>query len=153
VKQLPSVTDYLLLELFLVNITAVFHPIPAEPTVALLLNQHVSPWLILLVVIVASFLGAVISFAIGRFGLRRIVPFQGSERDLRVQEWFRKYGAALLLASPWIPFAGDFVSLIAGLENYDLLRFVTVILAAKILKGAAVVYFVSFFLELSGLHF
>jgi len=35
VKILPSVTDYLLLELFLVNVTAVFHPIPAEPTIAI----------------------------------------------------------------------------------------------------------------------
>jgi len=153
VKQLPSVTDYLLLELFLVNITAVFHPIPAEPTIALLLDQNVDPWLILLVVIVASFLGALVSFAIGKFGLRRIVPFQDSERNRRVQQWFRKYGAALLLASPWIPFAGDFISLVAGLEDYDPLRFVSVILAAKILKGVALVYFISFFLELSGLHF
>jgi membrane protein YqaA with SNARE-associated domain len=142
-----------LLELFLVNITAVFHPIPAEPTIAVLLDQHVSPLLILLVVIVGSFLGAVLSFVIGKYGLRRIIPFHDGERDLRAQRWFQKYGAALLLASPWIPFAGDFVSLVAGVENYDVARFVVVILAAKIIKGTALVYFISVFLQFSGLHF
>jgi membrane-associated protein len=142
-----------LLELFLVNITAVFHPIPAEPTIAVLLDQHVSPLLILLVVIVGSFLGAVLGFVIGKYGLRRIIPFHDRERDLRAQQWFRKYGAALLLASPWIPFAGDLVSLVAGVENYDPSRFAIVMLVAKIIKGTALVYFISFFLQYSGLHF
>jgi len=57
------------------------------------------------------------------------------------------------LASPWIPFAGDLVSLVAGMENYDTSRFVVIILAAKIIKGTALVYFISFFLQYSGLHF
>jgi membrane protein YqaA with SNARE-associated domain len=142
-----------LLELFLVNITAVFHPIPAEPTIAILLDQHISPLLILFVVIVGSFLGAIVSFVIGKYGLRRVIPFHDSERDLTAQRWFRKYGAALLLASPWIPVAGDLVSLVAGMENYNPSRFAIVILVAKIIKGTALVYFISFFLQLSGLHF
>jgi membrane protein YqaA with SNARE-associated domain len=142
-----------LLELFLVNITAVFHPIPAEPTIAILLDQHVSQLLILLVVIVGSFLGAALSFIIGKYGLQRVIPFLDSERNLKARQWFRKYGAALLLASPWIPIGGDLVSLVAGVENYDPLRFAIVILVAKIVKGTVVVYFISFFLQLSGLHF
>jgi membrane protein YqaA with SNARE-associated domain len=141
-----------LLELFLVNLTAVFHPIPAEPTIAVLLDLHVSPLLILLVVIAGSFLGAVLSFVIGKYGLRRIIPFHDSERDLRVQQWFQKYGAALLLASPWIPFAGDFVPLVAGVENYDLSRFAIVMLVARLIRDTATVYFISFFLQFSGLH-
>jgi membrane protein YqaA with SNARE-associated domain len=139
--------------LFLVNVTAVFHPIPAEPTIAILLEKNVSPFLILTVVLVGSFIGSCVSFLIGKFGLRRVIPFHDSERDKRAQRWFRKYGATLLLASPWIPFAGDLVPLVAGLEKYDSSRFVVVILAAKIIKGTALVYFISFFLQFSGLHF
>lgn len=142
-----------MLELFLVNVTAVFHPIPAEPTIAILLDKHVSPLLILTVVIVGSFIGSAVGFLIGKYGLRRIIPFHDSERDTRAQQWFRKYGAALLLASPWIPLAGDLVPLVAGVENYNSSRFVVVILAAKIIKGTALVYFISFFLQFSGLHF
>ncbi len=130
-----------------------FHPIPAEPTIAILLDKHVSPLLILTVVIVGSFIGSAVGFLIGKYGLRRIIPFHDSERDTRAQQWFRKYGAALLLASPWIPLAGDLVPLVAGVENYNSSRFVVVILAAKIIKGTALVYFISFFLQFSGLHF
>lgn len=137
----------------MVSVTHVFHPIPAEPTIAILLDKHVSTLLVLTVVIVGSFIGASVGFIIGKYGLRRIIPFHDSERDQRVQRWFRKYGAALLLASPWIPVAGDLVSLVAGLENYDSVRFVIVILTAKIIKGTALVYFISFFLQFSGLHF
>jgi len=34
----------------------------------------------------------------------------------QAQQWFGKYGGFLLLASPWIPFAGDLVSIVAGIE-------------------------------------
>jgi len=104
-------------------------------------------------VIVGSFIGSLVGFLIGKYGLRRIIPFHDSERDERAQQWFRKYGGALLLASPWIPFAGDLVPLVAGMENYDSSRFVGVIFAAKIIKATALVYFISFFLQYSGLHF
>jgi membrane protein YqaA with SNARE-associated domain len=142
-----------LLELFLVNVTAVFHPIPAEPTIAILLEKQVNPLLVLAVVLVGSFIGSAVGFLIGKYGIRRIIPFHDSEREKQAQQWFQKYGGALLLASPWIPFAGDLVPLVAGIENYDSSRFVVVILAAKIIKGTALVYFISFFLQYSGLHF
>jgi len=41
VISLPSVIDYLLLELFVVNLTAPFHPFPEEPTIAVLLGKQV----------------------------------------------------------------------------------------------------------------
>ncbi|HEX7515421.1 MAG TPA: VTT domain-containing protein [archaeon] len=80
-------------------------------------------------------------------------PFSLQRTRQRAQKWFRKYGGALLLTSPWIPFAGDLVSLVAGMENYDAPRFVIIISAAKIIKGTALVYSISFFLQFSGLHF
>lgn len=75
-----------------------------------------------------------------KVGLRRFALFRDSKRDLRAQQWFRWYGAALPLASLWIPFAGDFVSLIASLKDYDPLRFTIAIMVAKLLKSAAIVY-------------
>lgn len=145
--------DYLLLELFVVNLTAPFHPFPAEPTIAVLLNMHVDPLLILTVVITASFLGALVGYAIGKYGVRRFIPSGDRERMQQAQHWFGRYGAVLLLASPWIPFAGDLVSIVAGIEQYALSRFVVVMLAAKVIKGVALVYFISFFLQYTGLHF
>ncbi len=45
------------------------------------------------------------------------------------------------------------MSLVAGMENYDTSRFVVIILEAKIIKGTALVYFISFFLfQLADTH-
>ncbi|MGZ4904972.1 MAG: YqaA family protein [Halobacteriota archaeon] len=145
--------DYLLLELFVVNLTAPFHPFPAEPTIAVLLDMHVDSFLILAIVIVGSFLGACVGYAVGKYGIRRFIPSRDRERMQQAQQWFGRYGAVLLLASPWIPFAGDLVSIVAGIEQYALSRFVVVMLAAKVIKGVALVYFIAFFLQYSGLHF
>ena len=144
--------DYLLLELFVVNLTAPFHPFPAEPTIAVLLDMHVDPLIVLAVVIIGSFLGALVGYIIGKYGIRRFIPSQDRERMQQAQRWFGRYGAALLLASPWIPFAGDLVSIVAGIEQYPLSRFVVVMLVAKVTKGLALVYFISFFLQYTGLH-
>ncbi len=144
--------DYLLLELFVVNLTAPFHPFPAEPTIAVLLDLHVDPLIVLAVVIIGSSLGALVGYIIGKYGVRRFIPSQDRERMQQAQQWFARYGAALLLASPWIPFAGDLVSIVAGVEQYPLSRFVVVMLVAKVIKGVALVYFISFFLQYTGLH-
>ena len=146
-------TDYLLLELFVVNLTAPFHPFPAEPTIAILLDKHVDPLIVLAIVIAGSFLGAVVGYIIGKYGVRRFIPAADREQMRQAQQWFAKYGGVLLLASPWIPFAGDLVSIVAGIEQYAVERFVIFMLAAKVIKGVALVYFISFFLQYAGLHF
>ncbi|MGZ4942980.1 MAG: hypothetical protein ACXVIG_01740 [Halobacteriota archaeon] len=65
-----------------------------------MLDKHVSPQLILIVVIVGSFIGAAVGSLIGKYGLRRTIPFRDAEHDKRAQQWFRKHGGALPLASP-----------------------------------------------------
>ena len=151
--SLPLVTNYGLLELFLVSAASSVLPIPTEPTIALLLSDNVSPLVILLVLIPASVLGASVGYILGKYGIRSIIPFRNSEREKRVQAWFSKYGAALLLASPWIPFAGDLVPIVAGIENFNPTTFLVIMVMAKAIKGTAVVYFLSVFVQLVGLHF
>jgi membrane protein YqaA with SNARE-associated domain len=142
-----------LLELFLVAATSSVLPIPTEPTIALLLSENVSLPVILLVLIPASVLGASVGYLLGQYGIRRIIPFHNPEREKRVRAWFGKYGAALLLVSPWIPFAGDLVPIVAGIEEYNPTTFLIIMFVAKTIKGTAVVYFLSFFVQLVGLHF
>jgi membrane protein YqaA with SNARE-associated domain len=69
-----------------------------------------------------------------------------------VKEWFNKYGAALLLISPWIPFAGDLVPIVAGVESFKLSTFLVIMFVAKAIKGVAIVYFLSFFVQLLNFH-
>jgi membrane protein YqaA with SNARE-associated domain len=149
---LPLITNYGLLELFLVSATSSVLPIPTEPTIALLLSDNVSPLIILIVLIPASVLGASVGYLLGKYGIRRIIPFHNPEREKRAQPWFGKYGAALLIISPWIPFAGDVVPIVAGIEDFNPATFLIIMFVAKAIKGAAIVYFLSFFVQLVGLH-
>ena len=72
--SLPFITNYGLLELFLVAATSSVLPTPTEPTIALLLSENVSPLVILLVLIPASVLGASVGYLLGKYGIRRIIP-------------------------------------------------------------------------------
>ncbi len=148
----PPVTNYGLFELFVVAATSSVLPIPTEPTIALLLNDNVNPLIILLVLIPASVLGASGGYLIGRFGVQRVIPFHNPDRERRVKDWFNTYGTALLLVSPWIPFVGDLAPIAAGVENFTPSTFLVVMVAAKTIKCVAVVYFLSFFLQLLNLH-
>ncbi|HYC20653.1 MAG TPA: VTT domain-containing protein [Candidatus Bathyarchaeia archaeon] len=151
--SLPFITNYGLLELFLVSATSSVLPIPTEPTIALLLSENVNLLVILLVLIPASVLGASVGYLLGKYGVRRIIPFHNPEREERVQAWFGKYGAALLIISPWIPFAGDVVPIVAGVEEFNPTTFLIIMFVAKAIKGTAVVFFLSFFVQLVGVHF
>ena len=128
-------------------------PIPTEPTVAWLLDAHVHSLLIITLLVAGSLIGASIGYVLGTYGVRRILPFHNLEREIRAREWFRKYGVFVLLASPWIPFFGDLIPIVAGVEGYKFKNFVVVMFLSKLVKGVAVVYFISFFLQRIPVHF
>lgn len=69
---LPFVTNYGLLELSLVSASSSVLPIPAEPTIVLLLSENVSPSVILLVLIPASVLSASVGYLLGKYGICKI---------------------------------------------------------------------------------
>ncbi len=142
---MPLMSEYGLLELFAVSALSSVLPIPTEPTIVLLLQVHVNVALMLAVLFVGSVIGASVGYALGRYGVRKIIPFHNPEREKRTREWFTRYGAALLLISPWIPFLGDLVPIAAGVEEYRVSRFLSVISVAKFVKGAAIIYVLSFF--------
>jgi membrane protein YqaA with SNARE-associated domain len=127
-------------------------PIPTEPTIAVLLSENVIPLIVLFVLVPASVLGAFVAYVLGMYGIRKIIPFHNPDRERRIKGWFDKYGAALLLISPWIPFAADLIPIVAGVENFNLSTFLATISVAKAIKGVATVYFLSYFLHLMNLH-
>jgi membrane protein DedA with SNARE-associated domain len=51
-----------------------------------------------------------------------------------------KYGAIVLIISPWIPFIGDLAPLVAGVEKYEFRRFLILISIAKIIKSIGIIY-------------
>jgi membrane protein YqaA with SNARE-associated domain len=90
--------------------------------------------------IVGSIAGAYIGYFLGKYELRKIIPFHNKDNEKMMQKHFRKYSAALLLISPWIPIVGDLAPMVAGIENYETKRFLVVISIAKTIKCIGIIY-------------
>ena len=131
---------YGLAGLFLLSLISSIIPIPTEPVVFGLLDVGKNPEIILLTLIAGSIIGASLGYLLGKYELRKIIPFHDKEKEKQMQMQFRKYGALFLLVSPWIPLVGDLAPMVAGIENYETKRFLIVISIAKIIKSIGIVY-------------
>jgi membrane protein YqaA with SNARE-associated domain len=126
--------------LFIISLISSIIPIPTEPIVFGLLDVRENPELIFITLLAGSIIGASLGYIIGKYELKKIIPFHDTEKEKRMQMHFRQYGAPFLLISPWIPFVGDLVPMVAGIENYEYKRFLVVISIAKIIKSIGIVY-------------
>jgi len=131
---------YGIIGLFAIGILSSIIPIPTEPVVLGLLDVGENPELVFLVLITGSILGASLGYILGKYELRRFIPFHDNENEKKMQKYFQEYGGFLLLVSPWIPVVGDLAPMVAGIENYDTKRFLIVISAAKMIKGVGIIY-------------
>ncbi len=138
---------YGLMGLFGISVVSSIIPIPTEFVILALLRIGENPQIIAITLIVGSIIGAFVGYLVGRYGFQKLIPFHKEEREKEVHAHFRKYGAVLLLVSPWIPLVGDLAPMVAGIENYEAKKFLIVISVAKIFKSAAVVY-----LLMKGIH-
>ncbi len=127
--------------LFAVGLISSIIPIPTEPVVLELLRVGKNPEIILITLILGSIIGASLGYIVGRYELRRLIPFHDKEKEKEMQMYFRKYGAVFLLVSPLIPLVGDLAPIVAGIENYESKKFLIVISIAKIFKSILIVYF------------
>ncbi len=138
---------YGLMGLFGISIVSSIIPIPTEFVIVALLRVGGNPEIIVVTLIIGSIIGASLGYLVGKYGFQKLIPFHKEEREKEVHAHFRKYGAALLLVSPWIPLIGDLAPMVAGIENYEAKKFLIVISAAKIIKSILVVY-----LLIKGIH-
>lgn len=110
-----------------------FPPIPSEvvlPLAGFLVGRgELGFWQALLASTFGSLAGALILYALGRYGGRRLVLRYG--RFLRVDEdgldradgWFRRYGDWVVLFARVVPFARSVVSIPAGVMKMPAIRF------------------------------
>lgn len=126
--------------LFLIGLISSIIPIPTEPIVVALLRAGENPEIVLILLIVSSITGAFIGYLVGKYELRKIIPFHNKKKEEQMQMYFRKYGGVILLVSPWIPVVGDLAPMVAGIENYESKKFLVVISIAKIIKSIAIIY-------------
>jgi len=132
--------SYGMLGLLFISLVSSIIPIPTEPVVFGLLDVGKKPELVLIVLIVGSIAGAYIGYLLGKYELRKIIPFHNRDNEQMMQKHFRKYSAVLLLISPWIPIVGDLAPMVAGIENYETRKFLVVISIAKTIKCIGIIY-------------
>jgi membrane protein YqaA with SNARE-associated domain len=133
--------SYGLIGLLVVSLISSVVPVPTEPVVFELLHAGENPKILLAVLVIGSIIGALVGYSLGKYGLKKIIPFHNEEREKNAQKYFRRYGTLFLLISPWIPIVGDLAPMVAGIENYESKRFLVIISIAKIIKNVGVVYF------------
>lgn len=126
--------------LFLIGLISSIIPIPTEPIVLALLRAGEKPEIVLILLITGSIIGASIGYLVGKYELRKLIPFHNKKKEEQMQMYFRKYGGVILLVSPWIPVVGDLAPMVAGIENYESKKFLIVISIAKIIKSVAIIY-------------
>ncbi len=110
-----------------------FPPIPSEavlPLAGFFVGRGELSFLpALAVATLGSLAGAIILYALGRWGGRALVLRYGrtlrvKEKDLdRAEKWFEEYGDAVVLVARIVPFARSVVSIPAGVLEMPLLRF------------------------------
>ena len=132
--------SYGMIGLLIIALISSIVPIPTEPVVFGLLDVGKRPEFVLIILIAGSIAGAYIGYLLGKYELRKLIPFHDKEKEKMMQMHFRKYGALLLLVSPWIPIVGDLAPMVAGIENYESRRFMVVITVAKTIKCIGIIY-------------
>lgn len=134
-----------------------FPPIPSEivlPLAGFLVGRgDLILWLAVLAATFGSVAGALILYALGRFGGRKLVLRYGrflrvdAESLDRADEWFRRYGDWVVIVARVVPFARSIVSIPAGTMEMPLPRFVvlttigsgvwnTLLIGAGVILGA-----------------
>jgi membrane protein YqaA with SNARE-associated domain len=130
-----------LVALFLLGFVAsTLIPLGSEWLLVLVLMDGADPVAAVAVATAGNTLGAVTSYAIGRWGgvavARRV--FRLSESDLeRSERRYRRFGAWSLLFS-WLPFVGDPLCVVGGIFRFHVLGFVVLVCAGKLARYVVV---------------
>lgn len=133
--------SYGMIGLFIISIISSIIPIPSEPVVFGLLGIGGNPEFIFLILTFGSILGAYICYHIGKHGLTQIIKINNNKsHEKSTLNYFQKYSVLFLLISPWIPVFVNLVPFIAGIQNYNLKRFLFLISIANIIKSTGIVY-------------
>lgn len=132
---------YGMIGLFIVSFLSSIIPIPTEAVVFGLLGAGGNSGIIFTILTAGSILGALLGYYIGKNGLTKLIQSsKNEEKQEQTNRYFLKYGAFLLLVSPWVPFICNLAPMVAGIQNYNSKWFLIIISIANIIKCFAIVY-------------
>ena len=136
-----SIEQFGLAGLFLNTIlSASIFPLPSEPSI-LLAASFFNIYSVFIVAVIGGFIGAVSNYYIGLKGLHKFLVKREPKKEKEAQKLLDKYGNAVLLAAPWIPFIGDPLMIVVGALRMDFKKFALLAFAARVIKTAALIFF------------
>jgi membrane protein YqaA with SNARE-associated domain len=115
-------------------LSATIFPFQSEAVLfAMLVAEHYTWWVLILVASVGNILGSIVNWFLGRFFAhfedRPWFPVKRSQMA-KAEAWYHKYGRWTLLLS-WVPIIGDPLTIVAGLLREPLRIFIPLVALAK----------------------
>jgi membrane protein DedA with SNARE-associated domain len=131
-------------------------PIPVEIAVSALILAGKLPLIVIfLVLAVGSFIGDLLAYFIGYGGNSTLLKIHrkvkvstgdSSNNDKRMRHLLSKYGWIVIFFSPWVPFVGNAIVILAGSRRFDIKTFSISVASGQVLKAFVTVYLLSFIL-------
>lgn len=117
-------------------------PIPSEVVVATFVALKYNPWIILIIASIGNVLGSITTYALGYFGITKLLQKLSRLDSVRVRYFRQKssqYGGILAFLS-FLPFFGDLFTLALGLAKYNVYKAIFLIALGKTLRYAVVIF-------------
>ena len=137
------IIKYEMIGLFLNSVFSSIIPIPTELITSMLLLSKLNKILIFIILDAGSIAGGYLAYFIG---MRYHSFIQRRLNELLKVTFLSKllnivYGHAgpLLILSPWLPFIGDSLCILAGTTRYDLRKYLIYISVGKTIKAFAII--------------
>ncbi|MCE3046550.1 YqaA family protein [Helicobacter kayseriensis] len=134
---------YGLLGLFLSTFaSSTILPIPSELVVATFVALKYNLWLILFIASLGNVLGSITTYALGYFGITKLLQKMSKHNSARVRYFRQKsaqYGSILAFFS-FLPFLGDIFTLALGLAKYNIYKAIFLIALGKTLRYAVIIF-------------
>ena len=131
--------------LFLASfLAATILPLSSEVVLSVLLLNKLDPLLLVSIATLGNVLGAVTNYLIGYWGsslfVRKVLKISEQE-FVKAEQRFQKYGLMSLLFA-WVPLIGDPLTVVAGVLRINLLWFLLLVTAGKLIRYILVAYFI-----------
>ena len=137
------IIKYEMIGLFINSVFSSIIPIPTELITSMLLLSKVNKILIFIILDAGSIVGGYLAYFIG---MRYHSFIQSRLNELLKVTFLSKllnivngHAELLLILSPWLPFIGDSLCILAGSARYDLRKFLIYISVGKTIKAFAII--------------
>ena len=137
------IIKYEMIGLLLNSVFSSIIPIPTELITSMLLLSKMNKILIFIILDAGSIVGGYLAYFIGMryhsFIQRRLKELLKVTFLSKLLNIVNGHAGPLLILSPWLPFIGDSLCILAGTTRYDLRKYLIYISVGKTIKAFAII--------------